>query len=81
MKSATVSSSTTTYVYDGKGKRVQKIGPSGTTTYVYDASGQPAADYGAGTDADTGRRYLTADPLGSARLKTDAKLNSRRSLK
>jgi RHS repeat-associated protein len=43
----------------------------GATTYVYDAFGQLAAEYG-GTSSLTGTRYLTADPLGSTRLVTDA---------
>jgi len=28
---------TETYLYDGDGKRVEKIGPGGATVYVYDA--------------------------------------------
>ena len=41
---------------------------SGTTTYVYNALGQLAAEYAGRTPA--GLRYLTADPLGSARVVT-----------
>lgn len=74
--------SSTGYVYDGDGRRVQKITcPAGTnpcngastgatfTTYVYDAMGQLAAEYGTATD--TGTNYVTTDHLGSTRLVTD----------
>ena len=33
---------TTSYVYDGDGRRVQKTVGSTTTTFVYDAQGHPA---------------------------------------
>ena len=59
---------TSSYVYDGEGRRVQKTTAWGSTTYVYDAFGQLAAEYG--TPDDTGTKYLTADALGSTRLET-----------
>jgi YD repeat-containing protein len=36
---------TETLVYDGDGKRVQKVLPGGTTNYVYDAFGRLTAEY------------------------------------
>ena len=58
------------YVYDGDGRRVQKITSSGTVTYVYDASGNLAAEYG-GTATAAGTQYLTTDHLGSTRMVTN----------
>jgi RHS repeat-associated protein len=58
-------------VYDGEGRRVQKIETSGTTsTYVYDAMGSLAAEYTTGAAAASGTQYLTADHLGSTRMMT-----------
>jgi len=63
------------YVYDGEGKRVQKTVGGLITTYVYDAFGQLAAEYAMQPPA-SGLQYLTADPLGSTRLVTDASGNA-----
>lgn len=56
----------TTYVYDGDGRRVQKIQNATATTYVYDATGNLAAEYG--TPTDHGTKYLLTDHLGSTRV-------------
>ena len=60
------------YVYDGDGKRLQKVGTSGTaTTYGYDASGALMGEYGgAGGNATT--QYMVADALGSTRMILDS---------
>jgi RHS repeat-associated protein len=58
------------YIYDAAGRRVQSVVNGATTTYVYDARGNLAAEYGSST-AGAGRKYLTADYLGSTRLVTD----------
>jgi RHS repeat-associated protein len=72
LKTNTLNSSTTTYSYDGEGRRVKKALAGGaTTTYVYDAMGRLAAEYG-GTVDTGGTQYLTADHLGSTRLMTNA---------
>src|SRR5712692_5673678 len=68
---ATVNGSTANYSYDGDGRRVQKVTPSGTTTYVYDAAGQLAAEYSTVANTTSGPEYVTADHLGSTRLVTD----------
>jgi RHS repeat-associated protein len=64
---------TATLVYDGNGKRVQKILPSGTMTYVYDAFRRLAAEYATnpGTSPCT-TCYPSYDHLGSVRMVTDA---------
>jgi RHS repeat-associated protein len=73
---ATKNSTVYTYGYDCEGRRVARTSPNGTTTYVYDAQGQLAAEYGPAVEnPDSGRRYLTADHLGSTRLVTDANGN------
>ncbi|HTQ55322.1 MAG TPA: RHS repeat-associated core domain-containing protein [Bryobacteraceae bacterium] len=59
---------TTTYSYDGEGRRVQKVTAAGSTIYVYDATGQLAAEYTSTPPAETGTVYLASDPLGSMRL-------------
>ena len=75
----------TGYVYDGEGRRVEKLScPAGTspctpsssgvqvtTTYVYDATGQLAAEYAASLP-QTSTNYLIADHLGSTRMMTSA---------
>ncbi|MGJ5816016.1 RHS repeat domain-containing protein [Paludibaculum fermentans] len=63
----------TQYLYDGEGRRVQKVSGSQTTTYVYDAMGQLAAEYGGSTGTGPGcyTCYMTTDHLGSTRLVTD----------
>lgn len=83
--------SSTGYVYDGDGQRVQKITcPAGTsactaavsgataTTYVYDAWGNLAAEYGGSTTSACGTPtcYLSVDQLGSTRLVTDSNGNA-----
>jgi RHS repeat-associated protein len=70
MVTSTIGGVTTTYTYDGDGRRVQKSNPSGTTTYVYDAAGQLAAEYG-GAPSQWATSYLTTDHLGSTRMVTD----------
>ena len=60
------------YLYDGTGQRVQKVGPGGVTFYVYDALGQLAAEYSTGLAAPPcATCYLSYDHLGSVRLVTD----------
>jgi YD repeat-containing protein len=66
LKTSTINTATTTFEYDGEGRRVKK----GNEIYVYDAFGNLAAEYG-GTAAATGTQYLTADHLGSTRLITN----------
>ncbi len=63
-------STQTTYVYDGEGRRVQKIESSATSTYVYDVSGELAAEYTTGALTVSGTQYLTTDHLGSTRMVT-----------
>jgi len=61
-----------TYVYDGDGRRVQKVSGTAVTTYAYDAGGQLAAEYSASAPtAPCLTCYLTADHLGSTRMVTD----------
>jgi RHS repeat-associated protein len=64
---------TAAYDYDGEGRRVRKtVTGAGTTVFVYDAAGLLAMEMApAGSDPDTGTRYLTADHLGSTRAVTD----------
>jgi RHS repeat-associated protein len=65
---------TETYVYDGSGQRVEKMGPSGATeVYVYDAFGRLAAEYSntAPAAAPCTTCYLSYDYLGTVRLVTD----------
>jgi RHS repeat-associated protein len=80
--------SSTGYVYDGQGQRVQKIFcPAGTPTctaavtgaasitYVYDADGNLAAEYGSAPNTapvDCGTCYLSVDQVGSTRMVTDS---------
>ncbi len=76
---ANLNAGTVNYVYDGEGRRVEKIvgsGPTaGTTTYVYDATGNLAAEYTTAANPATGTEYLSADHLGSTRLVTNASGN------
>jgi RHS repeat-associated protein len=65
LKTSAIGGNTTTYAYDGEGRRVKK----GNEIYVYDAFGNLAAEYG-GTASSTGTRYLTTDHLGSTRVIT-----------
>jgi RHS repeat-associated protein len=65
---------TTTYSYDGDGRRVKKVDSTGTIIFVYNVGGQLIAEYhndpvpppagGGGTS------YLTSDHLGSTRVVT-----------
>ncbi|MCZ2078487.1 MAG: RHS repeat-associated core domain-containing protein, partial [Bryobacterales bacterium] len=78
LRESTVGGVTTTYSYDGQGRRVKKESAEGgevysTTVYVYDAAGQMAAEYASGTgeEAPCGTCYLAADHLGSTRLVMD----------
>ena len=65
----TLGGGTETYLYDGTGQRVQKVGPGGVTFYVYDALGQLAAEYSTGVAAPPcATCYLSYDHLGSVRL-------------
>ena len=66
LTSFALNGATTTFVYDGEGRRVQKRSAS-TATYVYDALGQLYAEY-AGTPASAGTEYVIDDHLGSTRL-------------
>jgi RHS repeat-associated protein len=84
---ATTPVSSTGYVYDGDGQRVQKIVcAAGTnpctastpnavfTTYVYDAFGNLAAEYGIGVRTNPWSCetcYITVDQVGSTRMVTD----------
>jgi RHS repeat-associated protein len=60
-----------TYYFDGDGKRVKKVVPSGETTiFVYDAAGKSIAEYST-TPASTPQvQYLTNDHLGTPRINT-----------
>jgi RHS repeat-associated protein len=64
---------TSTYNYDGGGRRVQRVAASVTTTYVYDAQGLLQAEYGTGELSPSCQTcYLTADHLGSTRVVTSS---------
>jgi len=70
-KTSTIDSATTTYFYDGEGRRVKKLLPNGDQTlFIYDAMGQLAAEYTTDQFAHSGTRYLTVDHLGSIRAVT-----------
>ena len=69
-----IGSNCTEYVYDGEGRRVEKIDPGGAThIYVYMQDGQLAAEYDtvAPPQPPCTTCYLTWDHLGSTRLVTD----------
>ena len=71
LKASTINNYTTTYFYDGEGRRVKKLLASGEQTlFIYDALGQLAAEYTTGQSAHSGTRYLTVDHLGSIRAVT-----------
>jgi RHS repeat-associated protein len=71
--SSTLGGATTSYTYDGDGRRVMKTAAGGRrTVYVYSALGQVAAEYSDTANPDPGTRYVTIDQLGSTRLVTDA---------
>jgi RHS repeat-associated protein len=70
--SSAIGNSTTSYTYDGEGRRVIKATTGGTTTvYVCDADGEVAAEYSNTPPPKVGTLYLTADHLGSTRLETN----------
>jgi RHS repeat-associated protein len=71
MTSFVSGTSTTSYVYDGDGRRVKKTVGGVATVFVYNASGQLIAEYGQ-PQGEGGTSYLTSDHLGSTRLVTDA---------
>ena len=63
----------TIYSYDGEGRRVRKQFGAGTTVFVYDAGGNLASEYSTAANTPMCTTcYLSADPLGSTRLVTDA---------
>ena len=65
-----------TLVYDGDGRRVQKLLPAGTTNYVFDAFGRLAAEYSnAQIYSPCTTCYLSYDHLGSIRIVMDASAN------
>ena len=70
--SYTKSGVTTTYSYDGDGRRVKKVDNSGTIIFVYNAGGELIAEYTSGTPSNGGTSYLTSDHLGSTRVVTSA---------
>lgn len=62
------------YYFDGDGKRVKKVVPSGETTiFVYDASGRLIGEYSTEVQPmqDAKTQYLTADHLGTPRINTN----------
>ncbi len=60
----------TRYVYDGEGRRVQRLDADGVnqTVFVYDAFGNLAAEYATAGAPAAGTQYVTVDHLGSTRL-------------
>lgn len=71
LKTAAGTYGTTSFVYDGDGRRVKATHGGTDTVYVYDAMGQLAAEYG-GVATGAGTEFVTADHLGSTRLVTGA---------
>ena len=59
-----------TYLYDGEGKRVQKVAGVVVTVFVYDAMGRLVAEYSSAAAEANGTQYVTADTLGSPRVVT-----------
>ncbi len=78
MVSFTTPGGTTSYRYNGDGRRVKKTDGFGITTYVYNAMGHLAAEYFVPVPevtqppAEIGTRYVLQDPLGSTRANVDA---------
>ena len=62
---------TTTYAYDGNGRRVKKSDSTGTVVFVYNAGGQLIAEYSPAAQPN-GTSYLTTDRLGSTRVVTSS---------
>jgi RHS repeat-associated protein len=60
----------TSYSYDGEGRRVKQVTPSGVTVFVYNVLGQLVAEYSSEPPVSRGTSYLTADTLGSTRVVT-----------
>jgi RHS repeat-associated protein len=72
LRTSTINSLTSEYLYDGEGRRVvRSASDGGTTVYVYDATGALAAEYGGIPPTLTGRLFPIVDHLGSTRLLTD----------
>lgn len=73
---STINSASTSYLYDGEGRRVNKsttnTGGTFNTVYVYDAKGELVAEYSNEAAQASGTEYLTEDHLGSTRLVTTA---------
>ena len=68
LRTALLNGQTTTYRYDGEGRRVRKEGPGGATVdYAYDAGGALVAEYGGTAETET-LQYVFVDHLGSTRL-------------
>ncbi len=66
-------SGTTTYSYDGDGRRVIKSTGTATNVYVYDASGELAAEYDSTPQSSPcSTCYLATDHLGTTRIVMDA---------
>jgi len=63
----------TTYVYDGDGRRVEKITNNVHTIFVYDVKGDLAAEYtdGPASTESCVTCYLSYDHLGSTRMVTN----------
>lgn len=59
------------YFFDGVGKRVKKVSNTETTIFVYDVGGKLIAEYSTQTNQNPKVNYLTADNLGTPRIKTD----------
>ncbi len=61
------------YYFDGNGKRVKKVVPSTgeVTIFVYDSNGRLSAEYSTNLSTTQQVSYVTADHLGSPRIKTD----------
>ena len=63
----------TTYTYDGDGRRVLASFSNGTyTLYVNDAEGKVASEYTNLPLSGAGTQYVSVDQLGSTRVATDA---------
>lgn len=59
------------YFFDGVGKRVKKVSNAETTIFVYDVGGKLIAEYSTQINQNPKINYLTADNLGTPRIKTD----------
>jgi RHS repeat-associated protein len=71
-ETTTGGTSPATYLYDGDGRRVEKLVGTIQTFYIYDASGNLSAEYTNGpTLSGCQTCYLSYDHLGSTRMVTD----------